>query len=170
MRFTDYILPCFILFAFITAFIKKVDLYQAFTAGINTVIPLLTSIFPYIATILIMSELMQASGLTDILTNLLSPIFNFLGIPKQLARLVLLKPFSGSGSMALLADIFEKYGPDHYISRCGACIYGSSETIFYISAVYFSECKNKRLKKPVLISLISTFISCIAACLLCKIM
>lgn len=170
MRFTDYILPFFILFAFITAFIKKVDLYQAFTAGINTVIPLLTSVFPYIAAILIMSELMQASGLTDILTDLLSPIFNFLGIPNQLARLVLLKPFSGSGSMALLADIFEKYGPDHYISRCGACIYGSSETIFYISAIYFSECKNKRLKKPVLISLISTFISCIAACLLCKIM
>ena len=93
-----------------------------------------------------------------------------LGIPKELTKLVLIKPFSGSGSLAVLTDIFTKYGVDSYLSRCACVIYGSSETVFYIAAVYFAGAKTKKLAVPIIISLIASFFSCVFACLICKIL
>ena len=105
-----------------------------------------------------------------ILTNLLSPAFGFLGIPPELTKLVLIKPFSGSGSLAYLNAIIAEHGADSYIARCACVCFGSSETVFYISAVYFAGLKVKKLAVPIVIVLISTLISTILACLLCNIM
>ena len=91
-----------------------------------------------------------------------------MGIPAEIAPLVILKPFSGGGSLALLSEIYQNYGVDSYVSLCASAVYGSSETTFYISAVYYSKSKEKRLIKPILISLISTFISIIFVCFICK--
>lgn len=164
------IVPTLILLVFIYAIIKKVNLYDAFSDGIKQAFPLIVSIFPYLTAIFIMTELMQISGLNNAICGLIAPLFKVLGIPEQLIKLVILKPFSGSGSLAVLSEIYATYGADSYVSRCASCIFGSSETIFYISAVYFADCKNKNLKLPILISLIATFISCVFACLICKIM
>lgn len=166
----SYFIPVLILLLIIFSLIKKVKPYDAFTDGAKGAIDLTISIFPYLVGILILSELFELSGLSDLLTKLLSPVFSFLGIPKELTKLIMIKPFSGSGSLALLADVFNKYGVDSYISRCASCIYGSSETVFYIAAVYFAKSKNKRLFKPILISLIASFFSCIFACLICRIL
>ena len=68
----------------------------------------------------------------------------------------------------MLSDIYEKYGVDSFISLCASTVYGSSETIFYISAVYFSEVKEKKLAKPIFISLSSTLISTVFACFICR--
>ncbi|MBR2384376.1 MAG: spore maturation protein, partial [Clostridia bacterium] len=98
-----------------------------------------------------------------------SPFFNLLGIPTELTKLVLIKPFSGSGSLALVSEIFSTYGVDSYIARSACVIYGSSETVFYIAAVYFAGAKTKKLLVPILISLIASFFSCVFACFICKI-
>ena len=82
---------------------------------------------------------------------------------------MLLKPFSGSGSTALLADLLAQYGADSYIGRCACVAFGSSETVFFISAVYFAGSK-KSLLKPVVIALFSNLLSLILGCLFCKIM
>jgi spore maturation protein B len=103
------------------------------------------------------------------LCNALSPIFTFWGIPTELTKLILIKPFSGSGSLAYLTEIIKNYGADSYISRCACVLYGSSETVFYISAVYFAKSKNKKRILPIIIILLSTFICAIFACKLCKI-
>ena len=169
MKYATLILPVFIIFIFVYGAIKKVRLYDGFAEGIKGAFPLVVSIFPYLAAIFVMTALLEKSGVSGVLIKILSPAFEFLGIPKEVCPLVLLKPFSGSGSLALLSDIFKTYGADSYISRCASCIFGSSETVFYVSAVYFANCKNKKLFKPVLISLVSTFISCIFACLICRV-
>ena len=96
-------------------------------------------------------------------------MFRFLGIPPEIGKLVLLKPFSGSGSTALLSEILSAYGADSYIARCACVAYGSSETVFFISAVYFAGSR-KNLTKPVLIALFSNFASLILGCLFCKIL
>ena len=69
----------------------------------------------------------------------------------------------------VLSEILKKYGADSYVGRCASAVYGSSETTFYVAAVYFSTSKNKKLTKPIIISLSSTFIATVAACLLCRI-
>ena len=150
----QYILPLLFIFIIVYGLIKKVKPYDSFISGAKGAIPFATNIFPNLVAIFVLTKLFEISGLTDFLTNLLSPVFGFLGIPKELTKLVLIKPFSGSGALALLNDIYLTYGVDGYIARCASVIYGSSETVFYVAVVYFAGAKTKKLTTPIVISLI----------------
>ncbi len=165
-----YLIPVLFLVIFIFSACKKVKPYDAFTLGAKSAIPFATSIFPYLVSIFVLTELFEASGLSSALLKVLSPIFGIFGIPTELCKLVLIKPFSGSGSLALLSEIYTNYGVNSYLARCASVIYGSSETVFYVAAVYFAGAKTKNLTKPIIISLVASFFSCIVACLICKIM
>ena len=165
-----YAIPCIFLLSFLYAAFKKVKIYDAFTDGAKGAIPLITSIFPYISTILILSELFYASGLENKFLDLLSPFFSSIGVPEEIAPLILIKPLSGNGSIAVLSDILNTYGVDSYISRCACVAYGSAETAFYIGAVYFSGLKRKTLPAALVISLFSFFCSVVFGCFLCQIM
>ncbi len=163
------IVPAIFIAVIVFAIIKKVKIYDEFCAGVGEAADFTLSLLPCLAAIFMMCELFEASGLSDRLTAALSPLFGALGIPEELTKLVLIKPFSGSGSLAYLNEIIEDCGADSYVSRCACVCFGSSETVFYISAAYFSK-KHKNLALPILCSLIGIFISTCVACLLCRIM
>ncbi len=167
---SSYIIPFLFLTILVYSAIKKVKPYDAFTEGAKSALPFAANIFPYLVSIFVLTELFEASGISDFLTQILSPVFGFLGIPKELCKLVMIKPFSGSGSLAMLSEIFSEYGADSYLARCACVIYGSSETVFYIAAVYFANVKNKKLLLPIIISLFASFCSCVFACFICRIM
>lgn len=169
MKYAALIIPLLFAALFVYALIRKVRLYDCFTEGVKGAIPLVVSLFPYLVSVLILSELFEQSGLSARLTQGLAPVFRFLGIPPEIGKLVLLKPFSGSGSTALLSEILSAYGADSDIARCACVAYGSSETVFFISAVYFAGSR-KNLTKPVLIALFSNFASLILGCLFCRIL
>ncbi|MBE5754823.1 MAG: hypothetical protein E7340_05795 [Clostridiales bacterium] len=164
-----YFIPILFLVIFVYAIFKKVKPYDAFCDGAKSALPFAVNIFPYLANIFILTELFEQSGLSNAVAEFLSPFFRFLGIPKELTKLVLIKPFSGNGSLAVLSEIYTKHGVNSYLSRCASVIYGSSETVFYIAAVYFAGAKTKNLTLPIIISLISSFISCVFACFICLI-
>lgn len=164
-----YIIPLLFLLIFIYSIFKKVKPYDAFTEGAKSAVPFAVNIFPYLVSIFLLTELFQASGISDFLLNFLSPVFKFFGIPKELTKLVLIKPFSGSGSLALLSEIYTNFGVNSYLARCASVIYGSSETVFYVAAVYFAGAKTKNLTKPIIISLFASFMSCVFACFICHI-
>ena len=170
MTFAVYLFPVVFLLVFIVAAIRKVKAYESFAEGIKGAIPLILSLFPYIAAVNVLAALFEASGLSAKLTELLSPAFSFIGIPPEICRLVLIKPFSGSGSAAILADIFSKYGADSYISRCAGVVYASGETVFYMSAVYFAGLGKKAPAAAVGIAVLSNFIAIVAGCLICRIL
>ena len=115
-----------------------------------------------------LSLLLDVSGAGDALSSWLAPAYSAIGVPQEVAPLVLIKPLSGSGSIAVLSDILEKFGPDSYIGRCACGIYGSSETVFYIGAVYFAGLKRKTFTSALLISLFSYAVSVIFGCFLCR--
>lgn len=165
-----YVIPVIFIIVFGFAVFKKVKIYDEFTNGVKEAVNFTVSLIPCLAAIFMMCAVFEKSGLSDRLTQLLSPVFGALGIPRELTKLVLIKPFSGSGSLAYLNEIITKYGADSYISRCACVCFGSSETVFYISVVYFAGLKVKNLALPIAIVLISTLISTIIACLLCRIM
>ena len=167
---SSYIIPFLFLTILVYSAIKKVKPYDAFTEGAKSALPFAANIFPYLVSIFVLTELFEASGISDFLSDILSPVFGFLGIPKELCKLVMIKPFSGSGSLAMLSEIFSEYGADSYLARCACVIYGSSETVFYIAAVYFANVKNKKLLLPIIISLFASFCSCVFACFICRIM
>ena len=121
MKYTALIIPLLFLILFIYALFRRVKLYDCFTEGVKGAVPLVVSLFPYLVSILILSELFEQSGLSARLTQALSPLFSFLGIPPEIGKLVLVKPFSGSGSTALLSEILASFGADSYIGRCACC-------------------------------------------------
>ena len=165
-----YIVPIFIVLVLLYASYKNLNTYNIFVKGAKGAIDLVVSIFPYIVSIMISVALMRISGLTDLITKWLSPVFLALGIPPEVSELVLLRPFTGSGSFALLNDIFATYGADSYISRCACVIMGSSETVFYVATVYFSQTKVKKLLYAIPCALIASLVAAIVSCLLCRVM
>ena len=164
------IVPLLFLLSFVFALFKKVKLFDCFTEGVKGAIPLIVSIFPYIATVTMLSKLFEVGGLESKLTDLLAPVFSFTGIPDEIAPLLLVKPLSGSGAIAVLSEILARYGVDSYAARCACVAYGSSETIFYIGAVYFAGLKRKKLTLALLIAVFSYLVSVALCCLLCRIM
>lgn len=169
MKLVSLIIPAIFIALFVYSSIKKVRVYDAFCLGVKKALKTVYTVSPYIATVIMMTELFSASGLSDKLSQNLSPVFKLIGIPEEITPLVLIKPFSGSGSLSVLSELLAEYGADSYIGRCASVVFGSSETVFYVSAVYYSEAKIKKTMKPIIISLTSSLIATVIACLLCRI-
>lgn len=167
---SNYLLPILILATFVYAKIKKVNVYNSFINGAKQSMGLVASIFPYLVTIMIMVQFIKISGLASVIANFVSPLFNIIGIPSELCELVLLKPFSGNGSLAILNDIYTTYGVDSYIGRSASVIVGSCDTVFYVTTLYCSQTKVKKLLYAIPVSLIATLVGAILSCLFCKIM
>lgn len=164
-----YILPVLFLLLFVYCIFKRINTYDHFVKGAKGAISLVVDIFPFIASILVAVALLRVSGITDFLGSLLSPFFTTLGIPTELCELVLLRPFTGSGSYGILENIFTTYGADSYISRCACVIMGCSETIFYVATVYISQTKVKKLLYAIPVALFCSLVGTVLACLVCKV-
>ena len=164
-----YVIPFLVIFVLLYAILHKTNCYNSFINGASTSIDLCFNILPNIIAMFVCVELLSVSGVLSFLANLLSPFFNLFGIPKEVTHLVLFKPFSGSGSIAILKEILTQYGVDSYIGRCASCLMISSETTFYVATVYFSKSKTKQLLYTIPVSLLSLFIGAVASCLLCRI-
>ena len=168
--FLALLIPLIFLFSFAFAAWKKVKIYDSFTEGVKGVVPLILSIFPYIVGVMMLCKLLEVSGLESRLTEWISPLFSVTGVPEEIASLILMKPLSGGGSIAVLTQILERHGVDSYIGRCACVAYGTSDTVFYIGALYFAGLKRKKLTSALVISLFSFLIAVIFACFLCRIM
>ena len=166
---SKYILPILIVLLILYSLIKRKNTYNSFVTGANTSFDLVLTSFPYIATIFIAVEIFNVSGLSVVFSDFVAPIFEFFGIPKQLSELVILKNFTGCGSLAILENIFITYGPDSYLARAGCCIAGCSEAIFYITAVYFSKTKVSKFRYAIPVGMLANFLGAIASCWICRI-
>ena len=165
-----YIIPIFIVFVLVFSLFKKINAYDSFVAGAKQSIDLCINTFPYLVAIFSIVELLQASGLSLVISNLASPIFKIFGIPSELTEFLIIRPFTGSGSIGMLSNIFSIYGPDSFISKCACVIMSCSETTFYVVAVYFSTTKIKKLRYVIPVCLISAFLGSIIACAICRIL
>ena len=165
----NYIIPIFIVFVLVFSLIKRINAYDCFVSGAKQAIDLCINTFPYLVAIFAVVELLAISGISAILSSLAAPIFNMFGIPSELTEFLILRPFTGSGSIGMLSNLFSIYGPDSYISRCASIIMSCSETTFYVVAVYFSTTKIKKLKYTIPVCLLSAFLGSALACLFCRI-
>lgn len=166
---SKYILPVVIILLLMYSMIKKNNTYNSFVIGAKSSFDLVLTSFPYIATIFIAVEIFEVSGLSYIFSDLVAPAFEFFGVPKELSQLVILKNFTGCGSLAVLENIFTTYGVDSYLARAGSCIAGCSEAIFYITAVFFSKTKVTKFRYAIIVGVLANFIGAIISCLICRI-
>lgn len=163
-----YIIPVLFLLVLLASFIKKRDTYGGFIGGARQAVDLTISVFPYLLAVMVAVEAFRVSGASAMLADALAPVLNKAGLPKELAELLFLRPVSGAGSLAVLDGIYTQYGADSYIGRCASVIYGSSETVFYIATIYFSQSKVKRLRYAIPVALVATYTGCIVGCFLLR--
>ena len=120
------------------------DVFSALTAGVLDGLRTVVRIFPALVALLAAVSMLRASGALDALTRLCAPVLAWLGIPPETAILMVVRPVSGSGALAAASDIIGAYGPDSRIGRTAAVMLGSTETTFYVLAVYFGACGVRR--------------------------
>ena len=120
------------------------DVFSALTAGALDGLRTVVRIFPALVALLAAVSMLRASGALDALTRLCAPVLAWLGIPPETAILMVVRPVSGSGALAAASDIIGVYGPDSRIGRTAAVMLGSTETTFYVLAVYFGACGVRR--------------------------
>ncbi|MBQ8468324.1 MAG: spore maturation protein [Clostridia bacterium] len=165
----NYIVPIFLFVLLIYAYAKNINAYEAFAGGAKESVNLCINTFPYLCAIFVAVELFKLSGLAGELSKLFAPILQFFGMPAELAEFMVLRPFSGSGSLAYLSEIFSTFGVDSFVSKCACVIMSCSETTFYIVAIYFSTTKIKKLRYTIPVCLLATFVGSVIACLVCRI-
>lgn len=135
------LVPLLIAAAALAAYLRGADVYEAVTTGARKgletvwrVLPALLAVFPAI-------RLLEASALPELLGSALGPVFRLLGVPEETGLFMLLRPLSGSAALAAAAELMQRHGPDSLIGRTAAVMLGSSETSFYVIAVYFSAAR-----------------------------
>ena len=134
---TDILIPLLFTALTLLTLRRGQDPYEALLRGASEGLLLLPRLLPCLIALLTASAMLRASGFFDLLSALLAPVLDTLGISAELLPLMLLQPISGSGSMALAADLMARHGTDSEIGRMAAVLIGSSETTFYTVAVYF---------------------------------
>lgn len=169
-NWADYILPAMLLILLVLSLVKRVPVFDAFVEGAKEALGVVASVFPYLAAVFVCVVLFRQSGMEQALASFLSPIFGVLGIPTELAGMVLVKPLSGSGTTALLADILSTYGPDGYVGRCASVLANCGETVLYVGAVYFGTVKERKLGYGLPVALLSTLLGAIVSCWVCRLL
>ena len=133
----SYLVPVLILMLLIYAYYKKTDVYGAFLLGVKETFPMLLQILPPMAAMIAALSVLRASGALSAFIAFTAPVFEAVGLKRELVPLFVLRPFSGSASMALLKDVYDTYGVDSFSGYAASVMLGSTETIFYTIALYF---------------------------------
>ena len=125
---------------------RGVDVYDALVQGAGGGLEVMLRIFPALVGLMTAVAMLRASGAMDALAAALAPVLGLLGIPPETAALLLVRPVSGSGALAVGSQIMEQYGPDSAVGRTAAVMLGCSETTFYTVAVYFGAAGIRRTR------------------------
>jgi spore maturation protein B len=147
--------------------IRKVKVYDVFIEGAKEGFQVAVRIIPFLVGILVAIGMFRGSGAMDMLTNALRPITTATGFPADLVPLAILRTLSGSGSLAFTTDLIKRFGPDSVIARTAATMYGSSETLFYVLAVYFGSVGVKRTRHAIPAGLAGDLVAAIVAVAVC---
>ena len=162
--------PLLVLLAVLAAFLRGVDVYDAMTAGARKGLVTLWEILPSLLVIFPAIRLFRASGLPELLGTALRPVFTLLGVPEETGLLMLLRPLSGSGALAVASELMQRHGPDSLIGRTAAVMLGSSETSLYVLAVYFSAAGVRDDGRALPAALCADLVCFLASAWICKIL
>jgi spore maturation protein SpmA len=150
------------------AILRRVKVYEEFVDGAKEGFDVAIRIIPYLVAMLVAVAMFRAAGGIDWLSRVLSPVLTPIGFPTDLLPMVLVRPLSGSGSLGFFTELVKHFGPDTSISRMAGTIYGSTETTFYVLAVYFGSVAIKRTRHALLAGLTADFVGVVAAVTVCR--
>lgn len=165
---SNLIIPLMVLGIILHGILKKVNVYDVFIDGAKESFDMVISLFPNLLAMILGINIFLKSNLLSTLINFIKPILEFLKIPYQILPMALIRPISGSSSLAFLNSIFEQFGPDSFLGRLGSVIQGSTDTTFYIITLYFGSIGIKKIRYALWAGLFADLIGIISSILIVK--
>lgn len=164
-----WILPGLMLGFLTFGLLRRVRIYEVFVEGAKEGFQVAIRIIPYLVAILVAVAMLRASGALEAAIGLLAPITGAVGLPAEALPMALLRPFSGSGAYGVLASIINDpaIGPDSYVGYLVSTLQGSTETTFYVLAVYFGAVQIRRIRHALLAALTADVVAVFAAVFAC---
>ena len=144
-----FVLPAIIIGFPVYGLLKKVPVYEEFVEGAKEGFEVAVKIIPYLVAILFAIGMFRASGALDFLVDGLRPVLSLIGFPPELIPMALVRPLTGSGSAGIVAEMIQQYGEDSLLVKMAATMFGSTETTFYVIAVYFGAVQVKKTRHAV---------------------
>lgn len=160
-------IPVLLVFIPLVGIIRGVKVYDVFVDGAKEGFDVAIKIIPFLVGILVAIGMFRGSGAMELLTSALRPVMQATGFPAELMPLAILRTLTGSGSLAFTTDLINTHGADSLIARMAATMYGSSETTFYVLAVYLGAVSVKRTRHAVPAALAGDVVAAIAAVAVC---
>ena len=158
MALSELVVPAILCAVGVYGLRRRVDVYGALTKGAEEGLTVLLRILPSLVGLLTAVYMFRASGAMDFLGRLLAPLLSAMGIPPETAPLLLIRPISGTGALAVGSELMERFGPDSYVGRVAAVMLGSSETTFYTVAVYCGAAGVTRTRHTIPAALCADFV------------
>lgn len=165
-----YAIPFILLFIPAYGFFRKVKVYESFTEGAKEGFSTAIKIIPYLVAMLVAIGIFRASGAMELFTKALSPVTKLIGMPGDILPMALMRPLSGGGASGVMNSLFEAHGPDSIIGRMASIMMGSTETTFYVLAVYFGAVSIRKTRHALPAGLIADAVGIITAVLVTNLM
>ncbi len=161
---SNLIIPLLVLFVIVYGFYKKVPLYDTFIEGSKESFEMILKLFPPLLAMILAINILVNSNILDVLNYI--NIFKF--IPKEIIPMALIRPISGTSSLAILSNIYEQFGPDGFIGTLASFIQGSTDTTFYVLTLYFGSIGIKKIKYALWAGLLADLASIILSIIVCS--
>lgn len=167
---SNIIIPVIVLIIVLYGIIKKRNVYDDFIDGSKESFSMIKSLFPTFLGMFLGINLLINSGLLNFLFSFLNPILKSLNVPLEVLPLAVIRPISGSASLAILNNIFTKYGPDSFVGIMSSIMQGSTDTTFYIITLYFGSVGIKKIRYSLWVGLFADLVGIITSIILANIM
>ena len=146
----------------------RISVFDTFLDGAAKGLRSAINILPALIGLICAVSMLRASGFLDFLAKITAPFLKTVGMPEETLSLAILKPFSGSGALAIIKDLFDTHGADSKVGRIASVMLGSSETTFYAIAVYFGAVKIKNIRHTAVCAIIADIAGIFASVVICN--
>ena len=163
---SNYIIPIIVLIIVLYALKKRVDIYDTFIDGKKESFDMTLKVFPNLLAMVFGVNIFLKSGVLDFIFNNLKPIFSYINVQIEILPMAIMRPISGSASLAILNDMFLNYGPDSFIGTVASIIQGSTDTTFYVLTLYFGSIGIKKIRYAMWAGLFSDLVGIVTAIIL----
>ena len=165
---SSWIIPAIILITLVCGIVKKVPVYETFIDGAKEGLKVSVNIVPYLVAIIVAVSMLRASGALDLAGELFKGILDWIKVPVDVLPVMVVRSLSGSAVLGLFSEIANNFGPDSYTTKLSAIMVGSSETTFYVLAVYFGSVGVKKFRHALCAGLFADVVGIIAAILVAR--
>jgi len=148
--------------------IRRVQVYDAFIEGAEEGLQVAVRIIPFLVGMMVALSVFRASGAMEIVARLISPVTSRLGFPTEVLPLMIVRPLSGAGALAVTADLLKTHHPDSYLGRLASIVQGSTDTTFYVLTVYFGSVGIRKTRYAASVGLLADCVGFVAALYACN--